>query len=343
MTVPRPAPTSGGTGPGLTVVAMSPKQPSKQKRAAQNRNQRAAREARKAAANAPAPTRASTGGTGGGGGGLFSRLRGSSGTASAAATTRRPSLAEARAMQPPGYRAALSAVFAAVAALVLCAFLLRYPVDGEGDLYTSETLVADWVTTALDAAQAAPDLDAAELADSIDVWTPDRDDKTVLAALWPWSIATILPLIGAGITFWAVRRRAGSKVLNRALYATLFGAVLTQGLLLLFIPVVLAVGVAMFQVRKAEAQAMAEGSGDGVIDVDSEEVTPEAGEGDLGPDRDEVVDDAEDLDDSDDLDHEDGVPAGPGDVEVIDAMVIERAEVEADGGTDPDGRTQPSA
>ena len=296
---------------------MSPKQPSKQKRAAQNRAQRAAREARKAAAATPSG-RASTGG--GGGGGLLSRLRGSgrtSSSATASGTGRRPSLAEARAMQPPGYRAALSAVFAAVAAIALCSFMLRYPVDGQGDLYTSETLVADWVATTLDAARSAPDLDAAELAESIDVWTPDRDDKTVLAALWPWSIATVLPLIGAGITFWAVRRRSSSKVLNRALYATLFGAVLTQGLLLLFIPVVLAVGVAMFQVRKAEAQALAAGdAADGVIDVDSEEVGAPEGE--------------------DDLDEEDAIPAGAGDVEVIDAMVIERAEDEADAGADAD-------
>jgi hypothetical protein len=200
-------------------------------------------------------------------------------------------------MQPPGYRAALSAVFAAVAAIVLCAFLLRYPVDGQGDLYTSETLVADWVATAIEAAQAAPDLDAAELADSIEVWTPGRDDQTVLAALWPWSIATILPLIGAGITFWAVRRRAGSKVLNRALYATLFGA---------------------FQVRKAEAQALAAGAEDGVIDVDSEELDPD----------DEVDDEVDALDA--DAPSDDTPAVGAGDVEVIDAVVVERAEADAE-------------
>jgi len=319
---------------------MSPKQPSKQKRAAQNRAQRAALEARKAAANVPAGTRASSGGTGRGGGGLLSRLRGSGRTSSGAttaSTSRRPSLAETRALQPPGYRAALSAVFAAVAALVLCAFVLRYPVDGQGDLYTSETLVADWLATAIDAAQAAPDLDAAELGDSIEVWTPDRDDKAVLAALWPWSIATVLPLIGAGITFWAVRRWAGSKVLNRALYATLFGAVLTQGLLLLFIPVVLAVGVAMFQVRKAEAQAMAAGAEDGVIDVDSEELEAVDEEDDLA-----AIEAGATADDGDDDDDDASVAAaeeavGPGDVEVIDAVVVERAEADAE--TSDDHRT----
>lgn len=300
---------------------MSPKQPSKQKRAAQNRAQRAAREARKAAANAPAGARGSTGGrTGGSGGGLLSRLRGggAGGRATASPTSAaRPSLAEARALQPPGYRAALSAVFAAVAAIILCSFVLRYPVDGQGDLYTSETLVADWVATALDAAQSDPGLDAPALTDSIGEWTPDRADKTVAAALWPWSIAIVLPLIGAGITYWAVRRRSSSKVLNRALYATLFGAVLTQGLLLLFIPVVLAVGVAMFQVRKAEAQVLAAGAGDGVIDVDSEELEAGDDTDDLGDDDLEGADVAEEA-------------VGPGDVEIIDAVVIDRAEVDAE-------------
>lgn len=316
---------------------MSPKQPSKQKRAAQNRAQRAAREARKAAARTPTGSGASAGGARRSGG-LLSRLRGGSGgsTQTAASSGRRPTLAEARAMQPPGYRAALSAVFAAVAAIVLCSFLLRYPVDGQGDLYTSETLAADWVTTALDAAQADPALDAAALADSIEEWTPDRADKTVVAALWPWSIAIVLPLIGAGIAFWAVRRRSPSKVLNRALYATLFGAVLTQGLLLLFIPVVLAVGVAMFQVRKAEAQALAASAGEGVIDVAGEEHVDEDGQ-DHEPDDEPYG--AEGAGRGDEVtgrgpERGDEVDAGAGDVEVIEAVTIERAEPDPDAETD---------
>lgn len=300
---------------------MATKRPSKQKRAAQNRAQRAAREARKAAANAQPVS--GTGASAGGArrGGLLSRLRGGgTGASSAASAGRRPTLAEARAMQPPGYRAAMSAVFAAAAAVILCAFMLRYPVDAQGDLYTGETLVADWVATAIDTAQDQPGVDAAALAEAIDDWNPERSDETVLTALWPWSAAIVLPLIGAGITFWAVRRRAGSRVLNRALYATLFGAVLTQGLMLLFIPVVLAVGVAMFQVRKAEAQAMAAAApaDDGVIDVEGEEVEAERLDDDPAdadasePIETEVVE-AEVVDD---------------DVEIADAVTVERAEVD---------------
>src|SRR5687768_3130255 len=103
---------------------MSPKQPSKQKRAAQNRNERAARAARAAnAANAAATPRSAAGSAGGGS--LLSRLRG--GGSSRVGATRsgaRPSPAELRSQQPPGYRAALSAVLAAVAAIVLCLFVL---------------------------------------------------------------------------------------------------------------------------------------------------------------------------------------------------------------------------
>ncbi len=251
---------------------MSPKgQPSKDKRAAQNRNQRAARAARAANASAaPVRREAASGPAASGSGSLLSRLRGGGSTARPAArATSRPSLAEARALQPPGYRAALMAVFAAGAAILLCVFALRYPVDAQGELYTSEHLVADWSMTALRAAAEAPEATAAEVVDAIDDWNPGRSRETVIQALWPFSLAIVLPFIAALLAFRAVRTRASSKVVNRTLYATLFGAVLTQGLLLLFLPVVLAVGVAMFQVRKAEAVAAAAAAQDDeVIDVD---------------------------------------------------------------------------
>lgn len=247
---------------------MSPKgQPSKDKRAAQNRNQRAARAARAANANA-APASRPTSASGGGGGSLLSRLRGGgSSPRPAARSTARPSLAESRAMQPPGYRASLMAVFAAGAAIILCVFVLRYPVDAHGELYTAEHLAADWSMTALRAAAEQPEATAAAIADSIDEWSPGRSQDPVIQALWPFSLAIVLPFIAAFLAFRAVRARASSKVVNRTLYATLFGAVLTQGLLLLFLPVVLAVGVAMFQVRKAETIAAA-GAAPDVIDVD---------------------------------------------------------------------------
>jgi hypothetical protein len=275
---------------------MSPKQPSKDKRAAQNRNQRAARAARAANANAAPAPQSHTPGTGGGS--LLSRLRG--GGASRPATRNagaRLTAAQLRAQQPPGYRAALSGVFAAVAAVLLCMFALRYPVDAQGDLYTKEHLAADWSLTALRAAADAPEATAAAIAESIDDWSPGRSKETVIQALWPFSLAIVLPLAGAGIALQAVRKRASSKAVNRALYATLFGAVLTQGLLLLFLPVVLAVGVAMFQVRKAESLAAA-AAADGVIDVDEVDELDELDELDEVDAAGEVID----VDEADDAD-----------------------------------------
>jgi hypothetical protein len=268
---------------------MAPKrQPSKQKRAAQNRNQRMARTAR--TANAQAGLSSSAGSAAPtSGGSLLSRLRGgSTGPRAAGGTTARARGAALRPDQPPGYRAALSAVLAAAAALMLCTFALRYPVDADGDVYTSERLVADWSLTALRAAAEQPDATPAQIADSIDEWAPGRSNETVVQALWPYSLSVVLPLIASALGFYAVRKRSPSKVVNRALYATLFGAVLTQGLLLLFLPSVLAMGVAMFQVRKAEAMAAAAGAG-GVIEVD--EVPDDDASGD------EV-----DIDDGDDSD-----------------------------------------
>lgn len=240
---------------------MSPNRPSKDKRAAQNRSQRAAREARKANAHAAGPADGgSSRPAGGASGGLLSRLRGGGSGPRAQRPTATPQRATAAgpvAPQPPGYRAALSAVLAAGAALVLCIVGLRYPVDRHGDVYTPESLAADWATSALVASADQPDASPAEVADAVDDWTPGRTREPVAVALWPLSVTLALPLIGAAVGFRAVRRRAPSKIVNRALYATLFGAILTQGLLLLFLPVVLAMGVAMFQVRRAETIAAA--------------------------------------------------------------------------------------
>jgi hypothetical protein len=275
---------------------MSPKPPSKQKRAAQNRARRSAHAARIANAQARAESSARSSGSTGGRTSVLGRLFGGGGSGSAGrVASARSQGAALRGEQPPGYRAAMSAVLAAVAAAVVCAVALRYPVDADGDLYTRETLVADWSITAADAAAAEPDADAAAVADTIDEWAPGREQETVAKALWPYSLAIVLPIIGSGLGFQAVRRRSPSKVVNRALYATLFGAVLTQGLLLLFLPTVIAMGVAMYQVRKAEAMAASEAGSDTVV--------PDAGTViDVEEADDELVEDEElaaELDDHD--------------------------------------------
>src|SRR5690606_34964333 len=157
--------TSGGPAPAPTVAGMSRKRPSKQKRAARNRQQRAALEARKAAARREAAAQAQAG-DGGGRGGRFSRRR--AGGATPASTSRRPTPAEARALQPPGYRAALAAIFTAVVAIIMLTAVLTVPSDGSGNPYTAYALAADWVASAIDTAQDQPGLTAAELADAVD-------------------------------------------------------------------------------------------------------------------------------------------------------------------------------
>jgi hypothetical protein len=260
---------------------MSPKPPSKQKRAAQNRARRSAHAARIANAQARADSSGRSSASGGGRTSVLGRLFGGGGAGrGGGVASARAQGAALRGEQPPGYRAAMSALLAAVAAAVVCTVALRYPVDADGDLYARESLVADWSLTAADAAAAEPGEDAAAIADSIEEWAPGSEQETVAKALWPYSLAIVLPIVGAGLGFQAVRRRATSKVVNRALYATLFGAVLTQGLLLLFLPTVIAMGVAMFQVRKAEAMAATEAAGGTVAPdagtvIDVEEVDDE--------------------------------------------------------------------
>lgn len=256
---------------------MSPQRPSKQKRAAQNRNERAARAARAANANAAPTAQRPSAATASGSGSLLSRLRGGQSRSRSSAPRTGIPPARSSVAQPPGYRAAMSAVLAAVAALVLSTVALRYPVDVRGDVYSGPTLVADWSLSALRVVAEEPDATAGEVIQGIDDWTPGRSKDTVAKALWPFSLSLLLPVVGAGLGFHAVRRRASSKVVNRALYATLFGAVLTQGMLMLFLPVVLAMGVAMFQVRKAETVAAASApptAGDDIIEVDSVEGEP---------------------------------------------------------------------
>lgn len=282
---------------------MSPakRQPSKQKRTAQNRQQRAALEARKAAAGASRAQGSSSGG-GGGRPSFFSRLLGGGGgggarnarvAAGGAGGAARGRPAPGPGDPPIGYRAALAGVIAAAAAIVLTV-LQTTPVNADGDLYTPERLVAEWSDSALDVALDQPTADAEAIEEAVDDWSPGRSKERLVQALWPASIAMVLPLAAAALAFRAVQQRRSSRIVNRAMYATLFGALLTFNLFIFFLPAVVAVSIAGFQVRKAEAQAAAlaaqeaGGAPDDVIDaevvddpevVDAEVVDP----GDGGP------------------------------------------------------------
>ena len=152
--------------------------------------------------------------------------------------------------------------------------------------------MAEWVHTAADAVVADPEATPDEIADSIDDWLP-AGDKTYAQAFWPVSLGVLLPVLGTALGFRAVSRRSPAKIVNRTMYVTLFGSLLASQLLLIFLPAVIGLAVAAFQVRKAEVAATRAALDDAVDD--------EVDDGDGVIDVDEVdeVDDLEDRDDAD--------------------------------------------
>ncbi len=168
-----------------------------------------------------------------------------------------------------GHRAALSALFAAIAGAAIGAFLFQVPVDRSGEAIASpEALVGEWVLSAADAVDANPEAEPAEVADAVDDWLPGGSEPYV-QAYWPISAAVVLPILGTGLGLRAVSRRSPAKLVNRTMYVTLFGALLSSQLLLIFLPAVISLAVAAFQVRKAEVSARAAAADDpDVIEVD---------------------------------------------------------------------------
>jgi hypothetical protein len=279
-------------------MASGKQQPSKQKRTNQNRQQRSALEARKAAASRTSTSASSSGGARAGGGSLLGRLRGAfaapaaprasgggtggGGTAASSAAAEPSGDPLTRNGQPVGYRAAMTGLIAAFAAVAI-SFVVSTPVTDDGDPYDSERVVAEWADTALQAAQETDATEPDAVIDEIgEEWMPNRESEQLAIAAFPASLAMALPVIGAWFAWRAVQQRRGSKIVNRAMYATLFGAVLTFGLLTFFLPTVIAVGVAGFQVRKAETSAAMAAAPQPADDDDVIEA--------------EVVDDDEDVD-----------------------------------------------
>jgi hypothetical protein len=272
---------------GVTSAPMSPKRPaSKQRRQSQNQRQRAALEARRAnAAARPGPDVAG-GGSGSKaasrGGSLLGRLRGAGTGGRAPRPT--ATAGSAGSGQPVGQRAAMSAMLAAAAAAVVGSFLIQLPVDRSGEpIATPGALVAEWSLSALDEVRADGEATAEAVADAVDDWLPGGTEPYAVAA-WPLSLGVVLPVVGAGLAFRAVTKRAPAKVVNRTMYVTLFGTLLASQLLILFLPAVVGVGIAAFQVRKAEVVAQAEAAGDGpttdddVIEADEVDEAIEAEE-----------------------------------------------------------------
>jgi hypothetical protein len=259
------------------------RQPSKQRRQTLNQRQRAALEARRANAAAGAVPDSEIGGSSGsaassagtttaGGGSMLSRLRGATATGRAVRT------GQPAGTTPVGHRAALSALLAAVAAAVVAALMITVPVDRSGEpISTSGALVGEWALSAWDVVQDDPSATPEEVVSGVDEWLSGGEERYG-QAYFPQSLFLVLPVIGAALVFRAVARRAPGKTVNRAMYVTVFGALLNGGALLLFLPSAIGAGIAAFQVRKyemtlaraaADDESAAGGSDtDGVIDVD---------------------------------------------------------------------------
>lgn len=156
----------------------------------------------------------------------------------------------------------MSALLAAAAAAVVGSFMIRLPIDRAGEpISTRGALAAEWSLSALAEAEDDPSADAEEVADAVSDWTPGGEEPYA-QALWPLSLGVLLPVAGAGLAFRAVSKRAPAKVVNRTMYVTLFGTLLAAQLLILFLPAVVGVAIAAFQVRKAEVAAQVAAAGD---------------------------------------------------------------------------------
>ncbi len=227
---------------------------------------------------------------------MLSRFRGAKSAGRSARTSGSGTL-------PVGHRAALSALLAAIAAALVSSFLIPVQIGRDGEPITTQgELVAEWSISAQETLADAPDSTAAELSAAVDDWLPNGTEPFIQAN-WPFSLLVFLPVVGTALGFRAVSKRSPAKVVNRTMYITMFGALLAGSqLLLIFLPAVIALGVAAYQVRKAEVQAQAEAQAaapvDDVIDVD-EVVDAEVVEAEV---VDEVVDDAVVDDPADEVD-----------------------------------------
>jgi hypothetical protein len=149
----------------------------------------------------------------------------------------------------------MSALLAAAAAAVVGSLMIRLPIDRSGEPISSRgALAAEWSLSALEEVEEDPSATADDVADAVRDWTPGGEEPYA-QALWPFSLGVLLPVAGAGLAFRAVSKRAPAKVVNRTMYVTLFGTLLAAQLLILFLPAVIGVAIAAYQVRKAEVAA----------------------------------------------------------------------------------------
>ena len=298
------------------------RQTSKQRRAARNRASREALAARRTNAVTGATT-APTASASSGRPATSSSAPAGSGDAPAAPRSYLPGL---RGDRRPGDRAVLAALALAVVSAIAVLFL-RVPVDDRGEpLPTQFRGVAK---LAREAVTGEP------LADNT---------KTLLDASGPGVLPFILlPIAVAAFAVWANRRPDRSRMLTFALLAMAGAVILSSGIGMLFLPSLVMLGVASFQVRKADAPARAaeslsrsrRGRG-GPIDAESHEVVDDEVDSeayaDEVDDSDTYADALDEVDEADDADEADTTAAADVDdaADRGDPLGALEAEIEAE-------------
>jgi hypothetical protein len=297
------------------------RQTSKQRRAARNRASRDALAARRTNAVTAATTASAASATSGRSAASSSTATGGSGDAPAAPRT---FLSGLRGDRRPGDRAVLVAFALSIVSAIAVLFL-RVPVDDRGEPLPTQFR------------------GVAKLAREAVTGEPFADrTKTLLDASGPGVLPfVVLPIAVAAFAVWANRRPDRSRMLTFALLAMAGAVILSGGIGMLFLPSLITLAVASFQIRKADAPARAAESltrsrwGRGApIDVQSDEVVDdEVDEVDDETYTDEVDDGgayADEVDEVDDTDEADATAAVDDAADRADPLAELEAEIEAE-------------
>jgi uncharacterized membrane protein YkvA (DUF1232 family) len=282
------SPGRRGRSAGPTVATVPDKRnDSKQRRAARNRASRDALAARRdnvaSATTSPSSTGGGTGRAGGGGSG------GPAAAAAGASAAPPTGLAAILRSRRPGDRAVLLAVAFSVVSVIFLLFV-KVDVDDRGEAIPPT--FGGVTVLAREAVTGEP--------------VPDKTES-LLSASGPGIIAVMaLPVLVTLFAFWGNRRPDRGRMLTFAMFGMLAAVLVTGGLGIYFLPSLIAIGFASFQVRRLEmpARTAAERAAPRqrrrrgrVIDAESREVTDDEPVDDLEASVDDAPADAAPTDD----------------------------------------------
>ncbi len=263
----------------------SKRDPGKQGRQARNQARRQAGAVRRDYAAASSQSAAGDAGTGSGTTGSTASTDTASSTGPVQAASgwmrgRAPRTGVTGGNRPVGWRAALASVLMATVAFGLLVFN-QVTVDADDKAIPATELSSDYrvakfaVVSGLDEPVGEEGPSAA-----VDEAKAGHDEKAnAFVAYWPVSLLFPVPIIIAGLALWMIHTgRATGRNLMFCLFGMFFASILTG---VFFLPALVALGVANFQVRRAEAAGLAlarADAGDGpaaggdVIEVDEAEL-----------------------------------------------------------------------